>query len=294
MWGNIRLYGKDNPCTEQTLTPSILWLLLLTLVSIGYAIWLFKHSDYSTWETILYIPVFLVGRMLWRVSFTNSAPEALKQGAILAANHRSSVDPFFVQLAARRRVHWMVAREFCEHFIFGKVLKPFMVIPTNRSGLDLNSTKLAIQFAQEGRLVGMFPEGKINITSAPLLPIRGGAAMVAIKTGVPVIPLYIEGSPYCRTVWSPILMPARVRITFGEPIYPRLTSSAQNGNGLAIADLESTAESDSSATDSAQLQLQDLILRWGEQVVAMSGHSSDFQVQLGTGSRKRRQLRTVG
>jgi 1-acyl-sn-glycerol-3-phosphate acyltransferase len=283
---------------ELTLTPSILWLLLLIVLAIGYAVWLFKHSDYSTWETILYVPVFLVGRMLWRVSFTNEAPAALKNGAILAANHRSSVDPFFVQLAAKRRVHWMVAREFCEHFIFGKVLKPFMVIPTNRSGLDLNSTKLAIQYAQEGRLVGMFPEGKINITPAPLLAIRGGAAMVAIKTGVPVIPLYIEGSPYRRTVWSPILMPARVRITFGEPIYPRATmsngSSHVEANGDANASPDLSGDCENNTTDSAQIQLQDLILRWGEQVVAMSGHAADFKVQVGTGKRRNRPLKSVG
>lgn len=264
------------------------------MVAIGYAIWLFKHSDYSTWETILYVPVYVVGRMLWRVSFTNNAPAALQSGAILAANHRSSVDPFFVQLAARRRVHWMVAREFCEHVIFGKILKPFMVIPTNRSGLDLNSTKLAIQYAQSGRLVGMFPEGKINITSAPLLPIRGGAAMVAIKTGVPVIPLYIEGSPYRRTVWSPLLMPARVRITFGEPIYPKSSTNEetssdanQNSSSSANSELSQLDSKAQASTDSAQAQLQDLILRWGQQVVALSGHPTDFQVQLGAGSRKR-------
>lgn len=174
-----------------------------------------------------------------------------------------------------------------------------MVIPTNRSGLDLNSTKLAIQYAKAGRLVGMFPEGKINISPDPLLPIRGGAAMVAIKTGVPVIPLYIEGSPYRRTVWSPLLMPARVRITFGEPIYPRATLSVEDSNTEANGDSDALsafpANSEDGSTDSAQVQLQDLILRWGEQVVAMSGHSADFQVQVGTGKKRRnRPLKTVG
>lgn len=261
---------------------SIIWLITLVVVALAYTAWLWKNSDYSAWETILYTPVYVVGRLLWRVSFTNDPPKELQSGGILAANHRSSVDPFFVQLAAKRRVHWMVAREYCEHFLFGKVLKPFMVIPTNRSGLDLKSTKQAIEYAQQGRLVGMFPEGRINITQAPLLPIRGGAAMVAIKTGVPVIPLYIEGSPYGGSVWSPLLMPGRVRITFGTPIFPNnLNNATSTEESCSLGEAE---------VDSAQRQLHSLILQWGQQVVALSGHRGAFEPQLGAGSRKRQAI----
>jgi 1-acyl-sn-glycerol-3-phosphate acyltransferase len=256
---------------------SLLWLLCLIGVMIAFVVWLFSRSDYSTWETILYAPVYIVGRLLWRVSFTNDAPPELKEGAILAANHRSSVDPFFVQLAAKRRVHWLVAKEYCQHFVFGKILKLFEVIPTNRSGLDLNATKLAMEVARQGRLVGMFPEGRINLTFAPLLPIRAGAAMVAVKTEVPVIPIYIEGSPYRRTVWSPLLMPARVRITFGKPIFAIVEPSCAN---------------DEVKSDSTQQQSQKLIEQWGLQVIAMSGYRGTFDLALGSATRRRNLARS--
>jgi 1-acyl-sn-glycerol-3-phosphate acyltransferase len=246
---------------------------------IAYGLWLFSQSDYSTWETILYVPVYVVGRLLWRVSFTNDPPPELKGGAILAANHRSSVDPFFVQLAAKRRVHWLVAKEYCKHFIFGRILKLFEVIPTNRSGLDLNATKLAMEIARQGRLVGMFPEGRINLTIAPLLPIRAGAAMVAVKTEVPVIPIYIEGSPYRRTVWSPLLMPARVRITFGKPIF-------------AVVESSSADDEEEMKSDSTQQLSQKLIERWGLQVIAMSGYRGKFDLALGSAARRRNLARS--
>lgn len=111
------------------MTPEVIalaWLLLLCGIGLGYFGWLFKHSDYSTWESCLYLPTYLFGRLLWRVHFTNSAPGELRGGGVMAANHRSSVDPFFVQLAARRRVHWMVAQEYCRHFAFGEQLKQRM------------------------------------------------------------------------------------------------------------------------------------------------------------------------
>ncbi len=199
---------------------ALAWLAIMLVAALGYFIHLIRRSDYDLWESCLYLPTYLMGRLVWRVHFTNEPPEEITGGAVLVANHRSSVDPFFVQLAARRRVHWMVAKEYCDHFIFGKILKAVQAIPTNRSGMDTASTKQAMRITGQGRLVGMFPEGQLNHTRYPLVPIRSGAAVVAAKSRVPMIPLYIQGSPYRRTVWSPLFMPAHVAITFGSPIFP--------------------------------------------------------------------------
>jgi 1-acyl-sn-glycerol-3-phosphate acyltransferase len=64
----------------------------------------------------------------------------------------------------------------------------------------------------------MFPEGRINTTDEFMLPGRPGAAMVALRARVPIIPCYIEGAPYGKGALSPFLMPAIVRLTVGEPI----------------------------------------------------------------------------
>ena len=64
----------------------------------------------------------------------------------------------------------------------------------------------------------MLPEGRINMTEEFMLPARPGAALVALKASVPVVPCYIRGAPYRRYPWSPLLMPARVEVRFGEPI----------------------------------------------------------------------------
>ena len=168
-------------------------------------IWLAPVAEprHSLWETLLYLAAYLLARLLWRVHFSNQPPQELQRGAVLAANHHSSIDPMFIQLAARRRVHWFVAKEYCQHPILGLLLKPLQVIPTNRSGMDLKATKVAIDYARQGRLVGIFPEGKINVTNDLLLPIRAGAAMVAVKSGAPIVPLYIQGSPYRGSVLNP-------------------------------------------------------------------------------------------
>lgn len=206
--------------TSSSTLLAVLWLSAILLLAVIYFAVQVRRSVYSFEENLLYLPTFLMGRLLWRVEFRNSAPPELAGGAILVANHKSSVDPFFVQLAARRRVHWMVAKEYCVHPVFGPILRACQVIPTNRSGMDTASTKAAIRITREGRLVGMFPEGRLNHSRALLLSVRGGAALVAARANVPMIPLLIEGSPYRRTVWSPVFMPANVRITFGKAIQP--------------------------------------------------------------------------
>lgn len=271
---------------NSNLICAAVWVCFLVIGVIVYALSIARTSDYNFWESALYLPTYLMGRLLWRVHFTNQAPPELKAGAVLVANHRSSVDPFFVQLAARRRVHWMVAREYCEHSVFGIILKWAQAIPTNRSGMDTAATKAAIRLTKVGRLVGMFPEGRLNHTRAPMVSIRSGAAMVAERAGVPIVPLYIAGSPYRREVWSPLIMPAHVAITFGTPIFPKkiVTDEPNGENTLNAGDSGETASEDSD--ENSMTSAEALILQWGQQVVTLSGHP-EFKVELAS-KRKRR------
>ncbi len=77
---------------------------------------------------------------------------------------------------------------------------------------------MAIRYASSGGLVGIFPEGRINRTSELLLPGRSGAALIALKARVPVVPCFIEGSPYDGTALGALLMPAKVTLEIGRPL----------------------------------------------------------------------------
>jgi 1-acyl-sn-glycerol-3-phosphate acyltransferase len=277
---------------EASLIYAVVWLSILIIGLVAYSIRVARSSDYNFWESALYLPTYLIGRLLWRVHFTNQAPPELKSGAVLVANHRSSVDPCFVQLAARRRVHWMVAREYCEHPIFGVILRWAQSIPTNRSGTDTAATKAAIRLTKSGSLVGMFPEGRLNHTRAPMVSIRSGAAMVAERAGVPIVPLYIAGSPYRREVWSPFIMPAHVAITFGTPIFPR-TIGTDSANAVdSVPPTGETGEPTSNDNgDAAMTSAETLILQWGQQVVTLAGHP-EFQVELASKRKRRTQAKS--
>ena len=256
---------------------------------------LFGPGRYTPWERILYAPVYVLARILWRVeiewrddpegrdsrcgqsSWKDLLAERLPSGALLIANHRCSVDPFFLQLVSGRRVHWMVAGEYFKHFLFGPILRSYQAIPTNRAGVDTASTKRAIALAKSGRFVGMFPEGRINRSDMPLLSIRPGAAIVAMRAGVPLVPIWIDGAPRGWEVYSALFMPAKVRILVGAPqYYPE-----QAQQRMAAID-ESSANENHGIVRADRVQARDEAVAWitdvMQQSLKMGGHSLNVQL----------------
>jgi 1-acyl-sn-glycerol-3-phosphate acyltransferase len=162
---------------------------------------------------------FLIARLLWGARVEGELRLPSHQGAVIVANHCSSIDPSFIQLYMRRVVHWMVAREYCESGFAGWLLSKLQVISVGRGGIDTAAIKQAIRLTRAGGLVGIFPEGRINESHQTLLlPGRPGAALVALRARVPIIPMYIAGSPYDGTSLGPLLMRARVRIKIGPSL----------------------------------------------------------------------------
>jgi 1-acyl-sn-glycerol-3-phosphate acyltransferase len=190
-------------------------LILAPLVALGVVM---ARSRMNPLQCGLWVVAYFLCKFLWRTRWPGWLRLPPGRGAIIVCNHRSSVDPFFVQTGTGQKIHWMVAREYCEHFAFRWFLRNCEVIPVSRGGVDTAATKSAIRIVSQGGLVGMLPEGRINMTTDFMLPVRPGAALVALKARALVVPCYIHGAPYRRYPWSPLLMPARVEVRFGEPI----------------------------------------------------------------------------
>ena len=182
----------------------------------GWATW--RRTAYKLNQCPMYLYCQLMTRVIWRARVSGPLPIADHQGAIIVCNHRSSLDPACVALTCLRPIHWMVAKEYCNSKTLGWFFHHLGSIPVNRGGIDTASTRTAIRLAQAGELVGMFPEGRINEVGAFLLPGRPGAALVALRARVPVIPCWVEGMPYDKTVYSSLLMRGKVQVRVGPAI----------------------------------------------------------------------------
>ncbi len=177
-----------------------------------------RRTHYSFTQYVLFLGVRAIVRYQWRAELPDKLTFDPARGAVLICNHRSSVDPFFIQVLFDRPARWMVAREYVEHWAFGWFLRACDVIPAARTGLDVAAIKAALRTAHHGRLVGMLPEGRINTTGDILTSCRPGPVLVALRARVPIVPIYIFDAPYGGTPASPLFRRGRARVVMGEPI----------------------------------------------------------------------------
>ena len=188
------------------------------LILLGLAARYVRRLPYTPLQTVLLTWNLFMSRVLWRTRISGRLPVPRDQGAVIVCNHCSPADPGYIALATDRIVHWMVAKEYCLHPALAWFFRAFEAVPTGRGGIDTGATKRMIRYAHEGGLVGLFPEGRINTTDRLLLPGRPGAALIALKARVPVVPCYVSGSPYDGTPLGCMFMSAKVRLKVGRPI----------------------------------------------------------------------------
>lgn len=153
-----------------------------------------------------------------RLQVVSPWPLPAQSAAILACNHISFADPLFLQAACPRLIAWMIAEEYYYRPGIHWVCSKIRAIPVDRGGHDLRATRQAMRALREGRILGVFPEGRLA-TGSELLPFHTGAALLAIRSGVPLVPARIEGTTRgTQTIMEAWWMPHRVTLAFGSPL----------------------------------------------------------------------------
>ena len=125
---------------------------------------------------------------------TSGAEHIPEHGAfIICANHVSNRDPFYLAVhAPQRQVHFMAKAELFRFKPLGALLKGLDAFPVDRGHNDLNAVRMAMKVLADGHGLGIFPQGTRSRDNSPT-PMLGGASMIALRAGVPVIPAYIGG-----------------------------------------------------------------------------------------------------
>lgn len=156
--------------------------------------------------------------------------------AVLISNHTCCIDHLLLQSSCRRVLGFMIAREFFDLPIVHTFCLRVGCIPVNRDGRDLQPTRAALRALQEGKVLPIFPEGKVSPTSGRTLgPILPGAAFIAVRSGAPVIPAYIYGSPLTAEIGPSLWMRSRSRVRFGPPIDMSDVTPGQAGDKKVLA-----------------------------------------------------------
>lgn len=114
-------------------------------------------------------------------------------GVLMVANHLHNADPILLQIAAPRPIHFMAKRELFGLPLIGAVIRRVGAFPVDRGRADRGALRAAESRLAQGVAVGMFPEGTRS-RERRLQPALPGAALVALRAGVPILPVAITGS----------------------------------------------------------------------------------------------------
>ena len=162
-------------------------------------------------------------RTAFRLRVSGRSEVPAREGALLAYNHVSVLDPIAVALAAgsaARPVRFMALSELFEHGVVGWALRVTRQVPLRRGLGDWDAIEKVAGVVRSGALAAMSPEGTVGEGQA-LQPGQRGAARIALTAGVPIVPVGVWGTqrrwPRTGLHWRPPMRPV-VGVAIGTAI----------------------------------------------------------------------------
>ncbi len=114
-------------------------------------------------------------------------------GAIVAPNHASNWDPVIVGSALPRMVYFMAKQELFKNYFMNKLCRALGAFPLHRGKVDKVAMRTAFEILKRGDLLGIFPEGT-RVPGKELGKFHGGMASLALRLGMPIIPVAVIGT----------------------------------------------------------------------------------------------------
>ena len=155
--------------------------------------WLYTFIVYLYW---------LVAKVIYFIRFEGMENIPKDRNVIMMGNHQHLFDPLALALCARdREIHFMGKKELWNNKLLAWAFTKVHGFPVDRGNMDMAAIRTAMGVLKEGYTLGIFPEGTRH-TSGHMGPLLSGAAMLALRSGCDVVPVYIDGNykPFHRMV----------------------------------------------------------------------------------------------
>ncbi|HVR04921.1 MAG TPA: lysophospholipid acyltransferase family protein [Solirubrobacteraceae bacterium] len=149
---------------------------------------------------------------------------------LVAANHRSFLDPFVIGVLTRRPIYYVAKRELFANRVQARLLNALGAFPVDRGAGDEQALATARAILARGDCVVIFPEGT-RVRRGPLGAPRRGVGRLALETGARVVPVAVIGTDAVRRGWR--VRPRKVRVRCGAALgFP---TAERPSPGLAAA-----------------------------------------------------------
>lgn len=161
--------------------------------------------------------VELVCRAYWRVEIRGKDNIPASGAYVLAPVHRSNIDTLLAGCLTRRRIRFMGKDSLWKYRWSGALFTSLGGFPVHRGTPDREALRVCERAVRDGEPVVLFPEGTRQ--SGPKVhPLFEGAAFVAARAGVPVVPVGIGGSEWAMPKGSKKIVPVKVVMVVGRPL----------------------------------------------------------------------------
>ncbi len=151
----------------------------------------------------------------WRLSRIGREYIPRQGPVIVAANHRSFLDPFVIAVMARRPMHYVAKKELFMRPWQAWILNALGAFPVDRGASDEQMIETAKAILARGDIVLIFPEGT-RVRPGALGKPKRGVGRLALESGAPVVPVAVIGTEAIRRGWR--IRPHKVRIRAGRAL----------------------------------------------------------------------------
>jgi 1-acyl-sn-glycerol-3-phosphate acyltransferase len=178
-------------------------------------------SPRELFNSLFYRLVRLLGMPLLRLFFSlrvENASQVSSHGSLLvAANHCSFMDPVVLQAACPRRIIFMMTERYYNPLWGRWFFKQMQAIPLRENTVyNVGPLRKGMKALQEGKVIGLFPEGGISRTGA-LQDGQPGILLLAQRSNAAILPAYIRGTFRALPRHAKFPRPGKITVTFGRP-----------------------------------------------------------------------------
>ena len=158
-------------------------------------------------------------RLFWRETVEGREHVPRTGAYIVAPVHRSNVDTPLAAIVTRRRLRYMGKESVWKVKPVGAVLSALGGFPVRREVADREALRRCVEVLEGGEPLVLFPEGRRR--SGPVVEdLYEGAAYLALRSGVPIVPVGIGGSERAMPKGAKLLRPVKVPVVIGPPLVP--------------------------------------------------------------------------
>jgi 1-acyl-sn-glycerol-3-phosphate acyltransferase len=171
---------------------------------------------------LLYIIIksfsLIIFKLIFRLKIIGSENIPKTGPFVIVANHSSLLDGFVLVSSVKPKITFMSAAYLFKMPFVGNILRGVGAIPVQGKGNDIKLIKKAMKVLQAGGVLGIFPEGRIT-NQKDDFSAKAGAAYLAVKADVPIIPMAIKGAGKALPVGAKFPKLNKIEVKIGKPIF---------------------------------------------------------------------------